>query len=761
MNTRRRILFLVLVAGFFGLARAQEAAPAPADAGANAEVDKQVRIYKTTLLEGKDAQTRLDAATLLLFNGNGEARDEVLSVLGDAGHPEARAAICKALTVARDDRRQVTDKEAFIAPLIGVLSTENDPCRADVAAQAFLMFSYDDVRGQLEGLVSSPNSATAARFNAIRALKYQPDDRAIFTLVGLAGGVDEEIAGESRRALGSLGIAVPNDPNGVAALTEQLRRRGPEAYLKNPTILRNWLLSREQRIEELTASVASWEQKYLAALGRLYDAQGDEKARSELLLQQLKSPEPSIKLWVLGKLEELRQGTGKRDLSPELEGVLLGLVSHPDRAIRLETANLLTLMRELNSTAQLLAQIQVERDEGVKHRLFVALGYACYYASQPASSVKVPEAVRKQTLELAVDFLGMPGAEQARSGADVIRMLLEQDGLKAEDVDKYLAALDERYQRANPGSDQGLRGELLSAMAGLCGQRSVDKVRAQAAKVYGPVFEQALGDGVESVRQAAVDGLMNIDKSAALRRLRANFPQDASPAIRARVVDLAGEVGGADDLEWLSRKLGAAGEGEAAWQAMLKIFRRSGADVTDAWAARFEAPEGGKALSAAQRIAFLTLVEQKVQGENKPGKLRDVRLKLFMLHAVGSDPARTTEYITLILGAEGNAQEKEAAATALVSASLRLPGTAVNATGEIVAKYLSGRDIGPNSPVAQAIDGYLKKPPAGGDASALLARLRQIKIEAPQTRPLWSKLLGEWEAFAKAKQAAPVEKANN
>jgi len=104
MDTRRRILFLVLVAGFFGLARAQEAAPAPAAAGGDAEVDKQVRIYKTTLLEGKDAQTRLDAATLLLFNGNGEARAEVLAVLGDTGHPEARAAICKALTVAREDR---------------------------------------------------------------------------------------------------------------------------------------------------------------------------------------------------------------------------------------------------------------------------------------------------------------------------------------------------------------------------------------------------------------------------------------------------------------------------------------------------------------------------------------------------------------------------------------------------------------------------------------------------------------------------------
>ena len=60
---------------------AQEAASAPAPPPANAEVDKQIRIYKTTLLEGKDEQTRLDAATLLLFNGNGEQPVSVCTIV--------------------------------------------------------------------------------------------------------------------------------------------------------------------------------------------------------------------------------------------------------------------------------------------------------------------------------------------------------------------------------------------------------------------------------------------------------------------------------------------------------------------------------------------------------------------------------------------------------------------------------------------------------------------------------------------------------
>jgi hypothetical protein len=418
-------------------------------------------------------------------------------------------------------------------------------------------------------------------------------------------------------------------------------------------------------------------------------------------------------------------------------------------------------MRELNSTTQLLGQIKVEQDSEVKHRLFVALGYACYYASQPASSVEVPEAVRKQTLELAVAFLGVPSAEYARSGADVIRMLLEQDGLEPEEVDKYLMALAQRYQQANSGGNPGLRAELLGAMAGLCGQRSVEKVRTRAAKLYGPVFEQALGDGVESVRRVAVDGLTNIDKSAALRRLRVDFPKDSSAAIRGKLVDLAGEVGGADDLEWLSLKLGVAGEGEAAWQAALKIFRRSGMDVMDAWASRFETPEGGKGLTAARRISFLTLVEQKAQGENKPAKVKEVRLKLFKLHAAGSDPARTTEYVALILGAAGNDQEKASTAAALLDACFQLPDSPAGPAGEVVSKYLLEKDIGPDSPLAKSIDAYLKQPPAGADPSVLLARLRQIEVKPPEARALWRKLLGEWEAFAKASRPAAAEKANN
>ena len=671
----------------------------------------------------------------------------------------ARAAVCRALTTAREDRKAVADKEEFIEPLIGVLSTENEPSRAELVAQALLIFRYDDIQKPLERLVGDASAGQTARFNAVKALKYQPDDRAIFTLVDVLRSPDEGLVGEVRNALEWLGIDVPADAEGIDALAAGLRSRGPEAYLENPLVMRNWLVSRENRIRELAAAQSLWEQKYLAALGSLYDAQADENARSEFLARQLNAAEPSVKMWALGKLEELRKGTSKGKLSEQLEKLVLGLASHRDRRVRLKTAGLLTLMWELDSTRQLLDQLKVEEDSEVRHGFFVALGNACYYASLPTSSVQIPEGVRKETLELAVTFLNEAAPERIRSGADVIRKLLEQDGLDAKDIEKYLTALAERYRQVSPTVNHGLRGELLGAMATLCSSRSV--IRDQAAKLYGPVFEAALGDEVESVRQAAVDGLINIDKSSALRRLRADFVRDANAGIRARLVELAGEVGGHEDLDWLSKKLGTAGEGEPAWQAMLKILRRSNADMMSQWIARFDALPAPNKLSPEQMISFLTLVEQKAQGENKADVLREARLRLFGLYVTGNDAARATEYMNLVLGAAAGDEDRNDAATRLLSMCLQAGAVQVDLAGAVIEAYLAERDLGSEHPMAKSLNAYLREPPAGVDPNALVARLRQIKVKEPEKRSLWRQLVAEWEAFAKAKKATPAEKANN
>jgi hypothetical protein len=737
--------------------------PEQAAAAAAAEAERQIRIYRATLAEAKDEQTRVDAATLLLFSDIPDARKEVLQALRDETNPLPRAAICRALIVARDkareNKRVVANKAEFIEPLMAALRTESDPNRAELTAQALLMFSYDDIQRQLEALLTEPNVPTIARLNAVRALKYQPDEKALLRLIGLLDSPDPDLAGESKKALEFVGVEAPSDPNGIRTLADALQRRGPETFITNPLILRDWLISRENRNAELRASVTAWEQRYLAALDKLAASQTDDKARSDFLAQQLASSEPSVKLWALGKLEELQKGTGRGKLSDQLKGMLLNLISHRDRRVRLKTASLLSSMWEVNSTAQLLEQLQVEEDPDVRLSIFNALGNVCYYASQPTSPSKVSDEVRKETLGLAVIFLNHPDADRTRSGADVIRKLLEQDGLKPEEVSRYLRALIERYRQMGQTASPDLRSSLIGAMAGLCSTSSV--CRAEAGRLYGPVFEQSLDDTADSVRQAAIDGFINVDKVEALKRLRADAVKDPSLAIRMKLTDLAGEVGVEEDLDWLSARLGQAGEGDGAWQAMLRIFRRSGLDLLNRWMTRLNPAVGGGLLSRDQSLSFLAIVEQKSQTDKDAKTLRATREKLFAIYADSNDVAKVTEYMGSLIGSAESDAERQAITAHLVDVCLKLATPNMDLPAVLIEKYLAQKDLDPGDPVAQSIELYVNGSAGQTDPNVLLDKLRQIKLDNPRARGHWRSLLLQWEAFAKARKPAGSEKESN
>jgi hypothetical protein len=300
---------------------------------------------------------------------------------------------------------------------------------------------------------------------------------------------------------------------------------------------------------------------------------------------------------------------------------------------------------------------------------------------------------------------------------------------------------------------------LLAAMAGLCAQRSV--CRAEAAKLYGPVFDQALSDEVDGVRQAAADGLINVDKAAALRRLRADFINDPNPAIRMRLIELAGEVGGREDLDWLSKRIGQDSESDPAWQAMLKVFRRSGTEVVWKWMMELDAPASQIKLSVEQKIALLTVIEQKAQAENNGDRLKDVWTRLFRLHVAGNDLARATKYVDLLLAAAADSREKCATLASLFEVCLASPAAQVDLAGALIEKYLSEKDLGHDSPIAKSINAYLSQPPEGSDPNALLAMLRQVKVAEPEERSLWRGLVTEWESFAKAKRPGEMDKVSN
>ncbi|MHC4462728.1 MAG: HEAT repeat domain-containing protein [Planctomycetota bacterium] len=753
--TRLYLLILLLV---IGCQQAGVSANKPAlrtnEAVAEAELDKQLKINRDALLKGTSEQTRIDAAAVMLFSENPLARKILLDVLKQTENRGARAAVCKALSQTRAAKEPVKNKNDFIQPLLEILTMEEDFDQAKLAAEATLIFEYWQIQEQLEKIVTDSSLSAKARLNAIYALKLQPAKEAILKLMDLLDDSDKQIAGAAEKALISLNIPIGEDAGSRKQIRDEFNRMGRDEFL------RVWKIrqQQEERLRELVIQLNLWKGKYLFALGKIYSDFGDDAAKKgKFLAEHLGDLEVEVRLWALEKVYQWRIGTTLRAKLPvELGPILVGLISDEEKSVRLKTAKLLSLMEELNSAEKLLEQLKTEEDDEVKTELFVALGRACYYAFLPTSGIKVPKEIRKQTLDWAVKYLLEEEPKKAQKGAEVITKLLEQDGLAPEEISNYLGLLVERYnqQKKRPGGT--LRGELLSAMADLCAQ---SVCQAESSKLFKPLFEEALTDETNLVREAAVNGLVYIDKAKALKILR-DFIKDNSEIVRKKVIELAGEVGNQDDLFWLWEKIGLAAESEPAWQAMLKIFKRSEAAVLAKWVGKFVSPipnVKGK-LSDEQKVSFLEMAERKATSENKVEMLRNIRSKLADLYKKSGDFEKAAKYFGVILQDARTAEHKELILADLMDAYLRWPN--IQSAKELVANCLLEKDLDRNSAVVGMIDNYLSNPPAGVDPEAVLKALIQIK--PPPQRPKWLEQVKLWAGrLGRAKESDKPKEGSN
>lgn len=744
---RLLLLILLLVIGGQQTTIGQDKPAVPAgEAPAKAELDRQLKINRDALLAGSGEQIRIDAATVMLESPDPLARKILLAILKQPENKAAHIAICKALNQARTEQKAIKQKSDFIQPLIQILITQDNEV-AKLAAQATLIFEYEQISKPLEKLVTEPSLPTKARLNAIYALKLQPDMRAIFKLIELLDDPESQVAAQAEKALRSLGIPVGKDAQTRRQIINELKRKGKNEFLKD------WLIRQEAQMRQLATELEFWRQQYLSALDKIYGNINTDAAKGKFLAHHLESPKAKVRLWALEKVSQWRKGTNPK-LPPELGAILVNLISDPDRDVRLKTARLLSLMGQLNSAQKLLQQLEVEQDDEVKTELFVALGGACYYAFLPNSGIELPKDIRKQTLQWAERYLFEQETKKAEKGAEVIKKLLEQNGLTPAQIDRYLGLLAKRYNQEKDKADGTLRGELLSTMAGLCAQ-SVYK--AESAKRFGPLFEQALSDETDLVREAAVDGLIHIDKTRTLKILRKDFVDDSSAVIRKKLINLAGEVGGKEDLLWLAEKIGTTAESEPAWQAMLTIFKRSEASVLNEWVAKFDSQNAQAKLSDEQRISFLEIAERRAVAENKPEMQKEIRVKLARLYRKIGEFERAAEYLGMLREVADSPEEKEAILADLVGVYLR--GQNIEAVAQLVHNCLLEKDLDPNSTIVLTITNYLTTASDAADPNGLIKALSQLNI--PEARPNWHKQLKHWTDLGQAeKMNKPKETGN-
>ncbi|MHC4753406.1 MAG: hypothetical protein ACYTFW_26530 [Planctomycetota bacterium] len=275
-------------------------------------------------------------------------------------------------------------------------------------------------------------------------------------------------------------------------------------------------------------------------------------------------------------------------------------------------------------------------------------------------------------------------------------------------------------------------------MAGLCAQDSTCK--AKAAKLFQPLFKEALRDETDFVRETAVDGLAYINKTNTLTMLREDFVNDPSVILRKKLIALADEVGGREDLNWLAEKIGSNSESKPAWQAMLKIFKDifkdSDAGILNEWVDRLTSQSSKSKLSNEQKIAFLEIAVLQATSENK----QKIHKRLADLYYKTGQFERAAEYLGMLYEAAQTSEAKKEILPDLLDVYLR--GSKVEPAAKLVGNCLSEADLDPNDAVVRSIDNYLSKPPAGADPNVVYKALTAIK--PPQPRPKWQQWLKTW-----------------
>ncbi len=729
------LLLLIIILSQAGICA--ESPNLPSDGNSKAsEAERQLKINRDAFLEGS-----VDAAVVMIFSKDPFTRNALLEIVKNPANAKAQKAFCKALVQSAGTKENIEDRNYFISVLVEML-INSDSNSIGYVSDAVLIFNYQDISKEFQDILDDNTMPFKAKLNVLYALSQQPDPRAVVQLLNLIDGSDKELAAAAEKILKSSGVPIGRNQKERKQIIRTVEMQSREIFVQF------WELrtETESQITELQSDVDWWKSRYLNTLDEIYSLKSKEAQDSNFLALQLaKEQKTEVKLWALQKIDEKLKGTNPH-LPAELGPMLIDLISDPQKAIRLKTAEVLIMMRDLDSAKQLLEQFQVEKDEEVKIKLFVALGGACHYALLPDSTFKINPQIRKTTMEIAIKYLMSEDTKKSQKGADVIRKLLEVDGLDPIEVDGYLNNLAQRYKRQGEIDGQ-LRESLLEAMTGLCTQ---SVYRERAITIFGSLFEEAINDRENNVREAAVEGLISVDKAKALSILR-TMNIDGSETINNRITELKSEVGGEEDLEWLASRIGNPTETDLAFKAMLAIFDRSKAGTVKKWVDILGSQDGK--LSDTQKKYFLVMAEQKAITEKDNAMLKNVRKNLVDICIQGKQYEEAAKYLGLLVKSAketNNIDEEQAFLDTMLSVYLEWPKTELSIS--LLANRLSEYDLGPESNSVKLVEGYLLKLANKRQIQGMLESL--IAIEVKAERPGWAKQCKVWADRLKAMKDA-------
>lgn len=200
-----------------------------------------------------------------------------------------------------------------------------------------------------------------------------------------------------------------------------------------------------------------------------------------------------------------------------------------------------------------------------------------------------------------------------------------------------------------------------------------------------------------------------------------------------------------DDLGWLAEKLSSTNENKTAWQAMLKILKRSDSAVIYDWLPKLEAKTADGQLTNEQILLLLETAEAKIAQDKNTKMLRDVQVRLSKVYTSTGNFKRAAKYIGNLLQSETTDTDKDARCAELLSVYLKWPN--MELASQLLSNKLLEKDLGEDSPITASINNYLTDLPSGADPNAVLAPLRKIQSA---DKPKWNSQLQKWsQQFAR------------
>ncbi len=739
MKLSKLLIFCVLtLISTSCVAQVQVEDPKPEVAPASGD-DSQLEINKIALLTGTTEQMRMLAANIMLKSEDPRAREAVLDALKSPQNGDARAAVCKALSKFRGKSDSgISNKAQFIKPLLAVIN-EGEQQATSLAAEALLIYDYNMVGPLLETVVCNGALDVSSRLNAMNALKLRHDKRAPIVLLGLVDDTESKVANAARALLGSNWPSVPvgNSPTDRVRIVDELKRKSKDEFL------RDWVLRQDQRLKAERAQVEMLKGLYREVLNKHYD-EGDTAAREALLLEHLRSPQSFRKLWAIDKVYKWRN-QANTELPDSLTPVLKSLISDSEKLVRLNAATMLFFIVKIDSADVLIKQLDKEVEADVRIKLFSALGEACRTALVDEG---VPDQIKAKTLEWAAKFLAEASADQAVKGADVIGRLLEKNGLAEADIDIYLALLKSRFEREVPGSEV-IKGKLLRTMASLCANPSGCK--QQARPLYKPLFDMCLEDKSPLVREEAIQGLITIDSTQALKDLKTKLANDDSANVRTRVIILAKRVGTAEDLAWLLARLEAGTEVDVAWQAVLTILTRSEAKAVDLSYDLFAALKTKGKLSNSQWQEFLEVALSRADGN--PALVTKLTRVFADFSIATGDLEQAKAHLTSLALLVKKDEKTKVQARLL---GLELKTGRVKEASKILSGELKDRDLGESDAFVKVVNRFLADLSEGQNPRAIVKSVLKT-IKTTDGRPEWEKVRSLWLSIEATNSEAPAD----